>query len=173
MPKLRVAKSNGTLGAKSRAEKIVQKQAHVEVYLPFMVSQGNDGRDLLHPDFMEMIRKSVLEVLPDARFTPTGGYYLVDGKVCRVEDFDPETMDRKPGTFPPSWASAGDEKKEALLAERNAEQAKLANKLGHQPERLLTSKETDEVRKSASKKVLRPVPKTTRPKVSVKMRKSK
>jgi hypothetical protein len=42
--------------------------------------------------------------------TKTGAHYLIiepekgRGEICRVEDFDPETRDFKPGAQPPAWA---------------------------------------------------------------------
>lgn len=36
--------------------------------------------------------------------TVNGAYYILDGKVCLPADYDPAQKDRKPGTYPPSWA---------------------------------------------------------------------
>lgn len=132
---------------KADSGKRVQKQVNMQ--LRFLVSFGDNHRGELCPEVIERLKKIITEEWPEtpdgrgANFTSVGAYYLVDGKVCLVQDFDPETMDRKPGTYPPSWAAQGDEKKEAILAERNAAQAKEKNDLARQPEKLLTSKETD------------------------------
>lgn len=149
---------------KQDSVRVVQKQ--VKIQLTFLASYGDNHRAELYEEALEKIKKLVKDEWPDTpdgrgvNFTSVGGYYLVDGKVCLVQDFDPEAMDRKPGTLPPSWASQGDEKKEAILVERNAAQAKVVNQLGRQPEKLLTSKETD-VAKDPKQKVrrLKPVQK--------------
>jgi hypothetical protein len=147
---------------KQDSGRTVQKQ--VEIQMRFLASFGDNHRGELYADALERIKKLIKEEWPDTpdgrgvNFTSVGGYYLVDGKVCLVQDFDPEAMDRKPGTLPPSWASQGDEKKEAILVERNAAQAQVANQLGRQPEKLLTSKETD-VAKDPRQKVRRLKPK--------------
>lgn len=144
---------------KKDSGKPVQKSTQIEVYVPLIVSVGNDNRAVLHPEWVAKVVAGIKKECPEARITPTGGYYLIDGKVCLVQDYDPVAMDRKPGTFPPSWAAQGDEKKQAILAERAAELAKNPpkNQLGVQPPNLLTSKETEEV--VQSRKKLRPSPK--------------
>jgi hypothetical protein len=102
----------------------VQKNEQYEIAVKFIASQGNGHRDVLLEEFRDRIKKAIsAEFGGDVRFTSTGGYYLVAGKVCMPEDFDPETMDRKPGTHPPSWAADGDEKKAAIEAERAARAA--------------------------------------------------
>lgn len=133
----------------------VQKSVQIEVQNSYTISQGNDSRNILYEEFMERIQKAILAEFPDARVTSTGGYYLIDGKMCRHMDFDPKTMDRKPGTFPPSWSVAGDEKKAALLAERAEEVAKNPpkNAMAMQPPNLLTAKETEEVAASRRSKL--------------------
>lgn len=127
---------------------IVQKQIQAQVR--FIVSNGDKYREESIEDLIEAFRQFTKERWPGANFTPVGSYYLVDGKVCRPEDFDRKTMDRKPGTFPPSWSLQGEDKKESILAERNAEQEKNPNKLAHQPKKLLTSKEMDSLNASSS-----------------------
>lgn len=145
----------------------VQKQ--LKIQLTFLASYGDNHRAELYEEVLEKIKKLIKDEWPDTpdgrgvNFTSVGGYYLVNGKVCLVQDFDPETMDRKPGTHPPSWASQGDEKKEAILAERNEAQRQIANQLGRQPEKLLTSKETDVVNDPKQKVRKLAAPKKTAP----------
>lgn len=136
---------------------LVQKNINVEVYARqrLILGQGDGNREVLMEEFLTRLQKAVFaEFGEDAvRITNAGCYYLVDGKVCRIEDFDPKTMNRKPGTMPPSWAAEGEEKKLAILFER--EQYELANPptndLARQPPKLLTSAETDAVRASQRK----------------------
>jgi hypothetical protein len=130
-----------------KEDNLIQKSAHLEIKMGMIVSNGNKYRDETIEEFIEALRSFAKERWPNCNFTSVGSYYIIDGKVCRPEDFDRETMDRKPGTFPPSWSVQGDDKKDALLSERNAEQAKNPNKLAHQPENLLTSKEMDALKK--------------------------
>lgn len=117
---------------KTPPAKLIQKQAQIEVVLKLIASNGDAYRGESYESFVEAFRQFTKERWPGANFTPIGGYYLVDGKVCRVEDFDRQTMNRKPGTFPPSWSLVGDEKKDAIQAEREeekrAEQAEKAEK---------------------------------------------
>lgn len=120
MGKVRFKKSEEP---KTPPAKTVQKQAQVELTVKLIVSNGDTHRSESYEDFVEALRQFTKSKWPSSNFTPIGGYYLVDGKVCRVEDFDRETMNRKPGTFPPSWSLAGDEKKDAIAAERQAEKA--------------------------------------------------
>lgn len=147
---------------KADSGKTVQKNVHGQV--SFILSFSNGHRGQTYEAVVERLKELVAAEWPTteetrgASFTPTGGHYLVDGKGCRVQDFDPETMDRKPGTFPPSYMVSGDEKRDAILAERAEELRKNPpkNQLGVQPPNLLTAKETEEV--SQSRKRLRPNP---------------
>lgn len=144
------------LRPKKEPEKTVQKI--VEGELRFMVSFGNGWRGELVEEVVAKLEELIRATWPDdgdiprARFTSVGGHYLIDGEYCREPDFDPQTMDRKPGTFPPSWAVTGERRKESLLAERNAEQAERQNALSKQPENLLTAREMDEAAKEPTAK---------------------
>jgi hypothetical protein len=155
---MKIKKKPGATSAKKNT--VVQKQIQFQVNL--LVSNGNTYRSETLEEFTDAFRVFAKERWPTANFTPTGGYYLIDGKVCRPEDFDRETMDRKPGTHPPSWSVQGDERKASILAERNEEQKKNTNALSRQPENLLTSRELDMVKKSE------PAPAAPKKKVSLK-----
>jgi hypothetical protein len=154
---------------KQDSGKTVQKNVHGQVNFILSFSDGHRGQT--YEEVVERLKELVAKEWPTteetrgASFTPTGGHYLIDGKVCRVQDFDPETMDRKPGTFPPSYTVSGEEKKQAILAERAEELAKNPpkNQLGVQPPNLLTSAEAEEVKQSR----LRPSPKPKQEEISV------
>jgi hypothetical protein len=141
---------------------------NVEIQVRLVISQGNNHRDLLHGAVVDRLKEIITQEWPAAEdgtrgalVTPTGGYYLIDGVVCLVADFDPETMDRKPGTLPPSWSlGPGDEKKAAILAERNEVQKNWTNHMAKQPEKLLTTYEIDQSRTPALKED--PAPKILR-----------
>lgn len=164
----------------------VQKVVYGRV--DFMLGQGGEYEDIDHTEVQEFIRKTVLEKWPHANFTPAGGHYLIDGKekgsreVCRFEDFDRETMDRKPGTFPPSYTLAPGfarkqaEEAERLLAERNAKQKSEPNELGKQPEKLLTSREMDDLKNGktapAAKKVVKKIAPPAKLKRTVRVRRA-
>lgn len=134
---------------KKDSGKSVQK--HTEMHFGFMLSNGNGNRHETVEEVEEAIRQFVRERWPSAHYTPASRYYIVDGKVCRVEDFDRETMDRKPGTFPPDWAMTNEERAEVQRQKRIAENAKQTNDLAKQPVNLPTSRELDE-RKKAERK---------------------
>lgn len=92
------------------------------------------------------------------RVTNSGGYYLVNGRVCMPGDYDETTRDFKKGAHPPLWAMASDEVKVLQRIERE----KSGPGLAKNPEGLRTTKETDEFhkldnsdrRKAETKKVL-------------------
>lgn len=42
--------------------------------------------------------------------TRTSTYYILDGKVCLPDDYDPKTQNFKPGAQPPTWAGGKDAK---------------------------------------------------------------
>ncbi len=80
------------------------------------LSVGADDRDRLYDEFVEFLKEKIgpveygeyiegkYERKPGIHMTVTGGYYILDGKVCRPEDYDESTQNFKPGTHPPSWA---------------------------------------------------------------------
>lgn len=136
-------------------------QKHTEVNVRFMLSNGNGNRHESVEEVEEKLRQFVREQWPSAHFTPASRYYIVDGRVCRVEDFDFETMDRKPGTFPPDWSLTNEERAEVLRQKRIAENARQTNDLAKQPVNLPTSRELDERAKKAvppKQEVIAPAP---------------
>jgi hypothetical protein len=72
-----------------------------------IVSIGTEDRGRSIEDFMKEIEKR-LKPVPygeeGIHMTPTGGYYILDGKVCLPEDYDPKTGTFKKGAVPPPWA---------------------------------------------------------------------
>lgn len=135
---------------KQDSGKSVQK--HTEINVRFMLSNGNGNRHETVEEVEEKLRQFVRKEWPSAHFTPASRYYIVDGKVCRVEDFDHETMDRKPGTYPPDWSMTNEERAEVLRQKRIAENAKQTNDLAKQPVNLPTSRELDERKKQPKPK---------------------
>lgn len=130
---------------KSDSGKPVQKV--LQFRMDVMVSNGNGDRGTSFEEFQSVIREMIKERYPTAQFTPSGGYYLIDGKVCRPTDFDWETMDRKPGTYPPLWSLTAQEQMEVKQQQRIREDAARANTLSRQPPNLRTSRELDELKK--------------------------
>lgn len=130
---------------KSDIGKPVQKV--IQARIDFMVSNNNGDRANSFEKVRDRIREMILAEYPTAQFTPTGGYYLIDGKVCRPQDFDSETMDRKPDTFPPLWSLTAEEQAEVKRQQRILEDAARGNTLSRQPPNLRTSKELDELKR--------------------------
>lgn len=93
------------------------KTQHAKV-LRFEISVGNDDDDTTLEQFEAAAREALafardhgpsVFVSPDQHLnfhnlTTMGGYYIIDGKVCLAQDYDPATKNRKPGTYPPVWA---------------------------------------------------------------------
>jgi hypothetical protein len=102
------------------------------------ISVGADDPRLFE-DFEREIKEAVLARNPGALVTKMGGYYLVGGKVCLPDDYDPETKDFKKGKFPPAWAGGPTESE--IRARIAREQGLPA--LARNPANLLTAKETD------------------------------
>lgn len=95
---------------------------HAKV-LRFEISVGADDDMHTLEEFETAVRSALAKEKDDDRgwftyhnLTSMGGYYLIDGKVCRAVDYDPATKNRKPGTFPPQWAGGPDPKKVQLVA---------------------------------------------------------
>lgn len=74
---------------------------HAKVVL-LMVSVGGDDVDRSYEEFVIDIKRALDGVAKSA--TETGGYYIVNGKVCLPGDYDPGTRGFKPGATPPQWA---------------------------------------------------------------------
>lgn len=67
------------------------------------VSVGSDDADRTVEQFEADIRDA-LRVARPHNITTHGGHYIIDGTVCLARDYDPQTLNRKPGTHPPPWA---------------------------------------------------------------------
>jgi len=76
------------------------------------IGKNDDARTLER--FEQDIRAALakIEGEPIHNVTLQGGYYIIDGKVCLPADYDPATKNRKPGTYPPSWAGGPEKGKE-------------------------------------------------------------
>lgn len=112
------------------------ERQHAKV-LRFEISVGaNDDEHTIH-SFEDAVRDALtyardhgasvfVSGADELRFhnlTVLGGHYIIDGKVCLPQDYDPVTKNRKPGTFPPQWAGGPDPKKAGSIAAHVAEQA--------------------------------------------------
>jgi len=100
------------------------------------VSIGNADRAHTIEEFYEAIRK----VIPRKyNVVMMSGHYLVDGKVCRPQDYDPETQDFLPGRTPPPWA--GGPPTPRVVEKTVAETKPLSpeESLGHAPSRSKTT----------------------------------
>lgn len=84
------------------APKVEPVKQHAKV-LVFMFSVGNDDRKRNLAQFEADIKKG-LENLKANHITRTGGYYIIDGKVCLEQDYDEKTENYKPGKSAPPWA---------------------------------------------------------------------
>lgn len=118
-----------------------------QLRLDFIVSHGNKYDGESHEEVMAKFRAFVKENWPDAHFTPTGGYYLIDDadgrrEVCRPQDFDCATMARKPGTHPPSWSLTA-EQQTALERQMRVTRELAQPALTRNPTTLYTAKELD------------------------------
>ena len=110
-------------------------QTDVETYtkqhakvMRFEISVGADDDEHTIEFFEEGVRRALANAADDDRneftfhnLTVMGGYYIIDGKVCLPQDYDPATKNRKPGTFPPMWAGGPDPKKQQLPASSTEE----------------------------------------------------
>lgn len=92
------------------------KTQHAKV-LRFEFSVGANDDDRTIEQFEADIRDAISRVNGTSinNATIMGGYYIIDGKVCLPQDYDPATKNRKPGTFPPVWAGGPDPKKKQPL----------------------------------------------------------
>lgn len=104
--------ANDELLESKGAVKPGKPKIHAKV-ISFTVSVGTDDRGRSFEKFVEDIKKK-LGAVPTTdgkgnrrnglHVTATGGYYILDGKVCRPEDYDPKTGTFKKGATPPTWA---------------------------------------------------------------------
>jgi hypothetical protein len=151
-------------------KKMVAKHAQVEARIGFISSNGEAYREESLEDFIEKFREFAKETWPERHnFTVVGSYYIVDGKVCLPQDFDRETMDRKPGTYPPSWSLSGEDKKEAERAERDADQARRKEEREREEAWQAEQKKAAAATRKKTVKISRkPVPEPTQKKVVTK-----
>lgn len=126
-------------------------QKVVEFRFNVVMSYGDGHRAQSWEEAQQEARRVLLERWPDARFTPVGGYILIDGRACYPDDFDMEIMDRKPGTHPPLYTLTHVEQEEIRLQDRIARDAKNPNHLARNPVGLLTTKETDHLKRIRSR----------------------
>lgn len=83
----------------------------------FEISIGKDDDERSLEEFINAIRAALAGGDVNAHnVTLQGSYYIIDGKVCLEQDYDPATKNRKPGTYPPVWAGGPDPKKSQLYA---------------------------------------------------------
>lgn len=113
----------------------------VQVQFSFIISTGKDDARSIE-ELRDDLRRVIMENTDAKSVTPVQGYYLVDGKVCLPDDYDPETRDFKPGKYPPRWAGGPDEKE--ILARIEREQN--LDSLSRNPAHLRTAKETARLR---------------------------
>lgn len=113
-------------------------QKLVELEIRIIVSTGSDDTRSIS-DYRAECKAALLEVGAN-QVTMSTGYYLVNGKVCLEEDYDPATRDFKKGHYPPSWAGGPDEKE---ILRRIAEEKSLSNSMARNPRNLRTTQETD------------------------------
>ena len=140
MRKVAKKKINGNV--KTASQKAPAKVIQIRVQFDLMVSVGDsDERSF------EEFRDDTIAALKDPdgtvaakNVTTMSGYYLVNGKVCLPDDYDPKTQGFKPGAHPPLWAMSADEQKIAQRIEREKKLPEIAR----QPANLRTSKETTE-----------------------------
>lgn len=68
-----------------------------------IVSIGTDDRDRTIEKMTDEL-KTAISKLGFKNVNVMSSYYILDGKVCRPEDYDEATQNFKPGTAPPPWA---------------------------------------------------------------------
>lgn len=89
---------------------------HAKV-VQLVLSVGTDDRERSYEEFVEWIKNKIQPVKAGrvdedgnvvrnegVHMAVTGGYYILDGKVCMPDDYDTKKGAAKPGAFPPSWA---------------------------------------------------------------------
>lgn len=133
------------VAAKKTVKKVAPKREHpaknveVKVEVTIMVALGKGD-----PRSIEQVREDIKDDLKNGKtqaklVTNLGGYYLVDGKVCLPDDYDPNTRGFKPGAHPPLWAMAPDEREILKRIEREKNNPPMSR----QPQNLRTTQETD------------------------------
>lgn len=75
--------------------------------ISLQISIGDHDKGRSHEKFVEDILKAVGKVpygKEGVHASVMGGYYILDGKVCLPDNYNPKTETFKKGTFPPTWA---------------------------------------------------------------------
>jgi hypothetical protein len=92
------------------------KAQRIAKVVNLIVSVGDDDRARDFEKFLADIKKSLGAVeppfidkktgkrLPGTHVAMTGGYYILDGKVCLPEDYDRRKQTFRTGAYPPPWA---------------------------------------------------------------------
>lgn len=130
-------------------------QKVIQIRLDFMVRQGAQYEGESYQEVERKLKDFVEANWPEAYYHRSGGYYLIDSpegqrEVCRPDDFDFETMTRRPGTRPPDWSMS---KEMAASIER---QYRVLEEMGNpplsrNPGDLYTTKEIDKLKSESSK----------------------
>jgi hypothetical protein len=124
----------------SESASMIAKSVNLTLQFKVIASSGDKDRERTYEQYLGDIRNALATIGVD-HVTPVGGYYIIDGKVCLPEDYDPETQNRKPGTRPPVWAMSESDKEQAKILER-IERERGLSKLSRQPPNLATAAET-------------------------------
>lgn len=97
------------------------QQQHAKV-LRFEISVSKEDDATTIEQWETYLRAVIQEANDDSgrpftfkNFVTSAGYYIIDGKVCMPQDYDPMTRNRKPGTFPPLWAGGPNEQERKSL----------------------------------------------------------
>jgi hypothetical protein len=93
-----------------------------------MISIGDDDRDRTVEEFIDFIKKSVGAIeapfvvkgkpKPGVKVSLAGGHYILDGKVCLPEDYDPKKHQFKKGATPPVWAGGPKQGNRSISAQQ-------------------------------------------------------
>jgi hypothetical protein len=89
------------------ANKNRTKAKRVAKVVHLTVSVGDDDRGRTYEKFVDFIQKTLGVVeygKPGVHASVTGGHYVLDGAVCRPEDYDPKKQTFNLGATPPPWA---------------------------------------------------------------------
>ena len=72
-------------------------------HFTIIITAGTEDRDRTFEEMQNDLAAAINGVPGVKRVIPSG-YYILDGKVCLPDDYDPETQNFKPGSHPPAWA---------------------------------------------------------------------
>lgn len=127
-----------------------------QLRLDFLVSQGDTYEGESYYEVEKKLGDFIQANWPGASFHRTGGYYLIDGpdglrEACRPDDFDHGTMQRIPGTRPPSWSVSPEQLASLDRQYRVLEDEARPNKLAMRPGNLYTGPEMDKLKSESAK----------------------